>query len=114
MPNLDWKNIVNKVLGWGFPAVFCLLGIVLLAINKKINVPVYWGFGSLVLGVIVYVVSLLLETKASQLAQDNKALMVKVDNLTEKVEELNKELEASQTMIDYLKKELSDKKRKAV
>jgi len=85
---------------------------VLLAIHKKVEIETYWGFASLVLGVIVYIVSLLLETKASQLQKDNKALMSKVDILTEKVEELNKELASSQATIAYLKKELQEQKKR--
>lgn len=112
MKNLDWKNIINKVLSWGFPAVFCLLGIILTAVHTKLDIETYWGFACICLGVLVYITSLLIETKAKTLSNDNKILSGKVDKLTEKVQELSNEVLSLTKDKEFLVSELERKQKK--
>jgi len=62
--------------------------------------------------VIVYIVSLLIETKAKALASDNKILNAKVDKLTDKVQELSNEVLSLTKDKEFLINELDRKQKK--
>lgn len=91
MEKLDWKEIVAKVLSWGFPAVFTILGIALTAAHNQLDIAVYWGIILIVLGVVMYLITYIIDTKVKLLISDNKSLTTKIDNLTNQVNNLQTE-----------------------
>lgn len=112
MKDLDIKNIVNKVISWGFSATFAILGIVLMALHKQIDLPIYAGLVVSLFGAFLYALTFFIENKVKQVSQDNKALQTKIIELENKIDNLNLKLTQSQTTISNLQQENKRKQSK--
>lgn len=88
---VDWKDIISKVFSWGFPAVFTILGIALTAAHKQLEIDVMWGVIIIILGLILYLIVYLVDTRVKNLTTDNKSLQEQVNKLELRIKELEKE-----------------------
>lgn len=112
MKDLDWKNIVNKVISWGFSATFAVLGIVLMALHKEIDLPIYAGLTVSLFGAFLYAITFFIENKVKQVNTDNKALQAKIIELEAKIDALSTDLHQAQTVIANLQSENKRKQAK--
>lgn len=88
MEKLDWKQIISKVLGWGFPSVFCILGLILIGAHKQFEMEVWWGVIITILGLCMYCFTIVAENRNTQRVLENQKLIKQVKELSLKVEQL--------------------------
>ena len=83
--NIDTKGVINKILSWGFPAVFSLLGIGLIIWGTQLKTDGQWGL--IGVGALISVIGCLMYGFLQIHNNDNKAFRPPVKFLCSKTEE---------------------------
>ena len=119
MKNLDWKTIVNKIISWGFPAVFAILGIGLMAAHKHLGDTPLENTMFLSLGAVIAILGAVLYGFLQVHNNNTVSREAKIDEMEAEIEQM-KQLISNQTdeiikltvQVSTLKSELDRKQAK--
>ena len=97
--NIDTKSLLNKILSWGFPAVFSLMGIGLIVWGTQLKTDGQWGL--IGVGALISVIGCLMYGFLQIHNNDNKARIAKIAELQNEVVELKIEIkELTEKVVD--------------